>query len=365
MGTRPLTLGWYISRRFMITVAVIFLSCLMLIFLVDFIDLLRRGSSVDEASVFRLAELAIFRVPSRSEQVLPFAVLIATIATYLGLSSKSELVVARSVGLSVWQFLMPSLISAFLIGVIAITLFNPFSAYLKEQFLRMEAEVFGGSSMVFSSSGSGVWLRQDGIDGQTVFHARHAVDKGTELRNLTIFAFNHDGAYVERLESESAILRNNYWELSDVWILSGDREPQHHDSYSVSTYLTATQVQESFSDPETVSFWDLPKFVELASRAGLSATGYQMQYQQLLARPFYLCAMVLIAATTSLRVFRFGNVGRMVLGGVLVGFLLFIISKLLGDLGKAGLLNPVFAAWSPGIVGALAGLSILLYQEDG
>jgi lipopolysaccharide export system permease protein len=103
----------------------------------------------------------------------------------------------------------------------------------------------------------------------------------------------------------------------------------------------------------------------LAENAGLAAAGYRVQYYQLLAQPFYLAAMVILAASVSLRSFRFGGVQRMVLGGVLVGFLLYVMSKVIGDLSKAGVLSPVIAAGLPPLAGGLTGLMMLLHQEDG
>jgi lipopolysaccharide export system permease protein len=75
--------------------------------------------------------------------------------------------------------------------------------------------------------------------------------------------------------------------------------------------------------------------------------------------------MVLIAAAVSLRFFRFGGVARMVLAGVASGFVLYISTKLIEDLGAAGILSTVAAAWSPSIIGGLLGILALLYQEDG
>ena len=82
----------------------------------------------------------------------------------------------------------------------------------------------------------------------------------------------------------------------------------------------------------------------LAENAGLAAVGYRLQYYQLLAQPFYLAAMVLLAAAVSLRLFRFGGVQKMVLGGIAAGFLLYVLSKVTGDLSKAGLMPPLVAA---------------------
>jgi lipopolysaccharide export system permease protein len=75
--------------------------------------------------------------------------------------------------------------------------------------------------------------------------------------------------------------------------------------------------------------------------------------------------MVLIAACFSLRFFRFGGVARMAAGGVAAGFVLYVATKFIGDLGGAGLLRAPVAARSPGIVASMLGVLVLLHQEDG
>ena len=112
-------------------------------------------------------------------------------------------------------------------------------------------------------------------------------------------------------------------------------------------------------------FWQLSTYIELARTRGVAAAGYRLQYYQLLAQPFYLVAMVLLAAAVSLRFFRFGGVQKVVLGGIGAGFVLYVMAKITGDLSKAGLMGPMAAAGLPPAVGAVTGLIALLYQEDG
>ena len=131
------------------------------------------------------------------------------------------------------------------------------------------------------------------------------------------------------------------------------------------TTLTLAQVRNSFSTPETVSFWQLPSYIRSSESSGFATSGYRLQYHKLLAKPFLLAAMVMLAASVSLRFFRFGGVQKMVLSGVGAGFLLYILSKVTEDLSKAELMHPLAAAWLPVCVGGLAGFLALLYQEDG
>ena len=136
-------------------------------------------------------------------------------------------------------------------------------------------------------------------------------------------------------------------------------------TYRLSTNLTLGQVRESLATPDTVSFWSLPQYIKLAEESGLGAAGYKLQYQLLIARPFLLAAMVLLAASVSLRFFRFGGVTKMVLSGVIAGFLLYVLSKVTEDISKAELMHPVAAAWLPVFAGGLTGILALLFLEDG
>jgi len=99
--------------------------------------------------------------------------------------------------------------------------------------------------------------------------------------------------------------------------------------------------------------------------AGGNHLPYLVQFHTLLATPVFLIAMVLIAASVSLQFVRFGQAGKMILGGILSGFVLYTITSLITSLGSNGIVPPAVAAWSPACVAILFGMSILLHQEDG
>ena len=103
----------------------------------------------------------------------------------------------------------------------------------------------------------------------------------------------------------------------------------------------------------------------MAENAGLSASGYRLQYQKLLARPFLLAAMVLLAAAFSLRFFRLGGVQKMVLGGIASGFLIYVMLQAhrRSEQGRTDQSRDRGLAADAGR--RTAGFVALLYQEDG
>lgn len=358
------TLARYFGLRFLSAVLVVFGGIFALVALIDYIELMRRAGDIPNVSAALVAKTSLYRVPQVVERILPFCILIGAMSCYLNLSRRLELVVARSAGLSAWQFVTPALAVAFTLGIVATTVYNPISAILQERSKRFEAELFGKTTNAPRRGGS-FWVSQRTDDGQTIINAAGSRAQGINLNGVSIFGFDVDGHFKQRIEARAAVLEPGAWRLRDARIYALGVLPVDQAEYRLKTSLTPEQVRESFATPETVPFWELPQYIQIAEHAGLVAAGYKLQFQKLLARPFLLAAMVLLAAAVSLRFFRFGGVQKMVLSGVAAGFLLYVLSKVTEDLSKAELMHPVAAAWLPVLVGGVTGFSALLYQEDG
>jgi len=359
------TLSRYFAMRFLASVIGSFFGVVALAAMIDYVELMRRGEEWPNATAWVLAKISLYRVPQLAERIMPFSVLIGAMSSYLNLSRRNELTVARAAGVSAWQFLAPAVIAAFVFGTVATTVYNPIASILHERSKRLEADMQGENLSALQESSSGFWVRQKSSDGAVIINASTSREQGAQLGGVSIYTLDASGHFQQRIEAKSAALQDGYWQLEDARIYSLRKAPDLEPNYKLPTNLTLEQVRESFATPETVPFWQLPTYIDLADRAGLLAAGYRLQYQQLLARPFLLAAMVLLAASVSLRFFRFGGVQKMVLSGISAGFLVFVLSKITEDMSKSDLLSPLAAAWIPVVIGGLTGFVALLYQEDG
>jgi lipopolysaccharide export system permease protein len=358
-----MTLGRYFGMRFLVTVLAVFCGVVFLVALLDSVELMRRTSSNEAATALTVIKLSFFRVPMIAERIMPFCALVGAMSCYLNLSRRNELVVARAAGISAWEFTAPAVIVALALGVAATLVYNPVAANLQERAKRYEIEIFGRRD--FGQQEAGFWVRQKSPDGQSIINARNSRDQGLRLNGVTIFTFDQQGRFQDRIEADVAVLKEGAWELRQARVYPSNSPPSVHETYPLKTNLSREQVRETFATPETLTVWELPEYIRLAENAGLAAASYRLQYQKLLSRPFLLASMVLLAAAFSLRFARMGGVQKMVLGGVLSGFLLYVLSKITEDMSKTELLSPVTAAWAPVLIGGLTGFLVLLYQEDG
>lgn len=359
------TLGRYFAKRTFLAVATIFAIAFLIVFLFDFLDMVRANVDRPTFSWSTALAASLFRIPAFSEQVLPFATLFGVMAALLALSRKLELVVARAAGISVWQFLAPPIGVALVLGIVSTTAYNPLAAHLKGRSEVLQTQLAGNAQHRADDAMREVWLRQNGEDGESIVHARQATDRGLHLSGVTMQTFDERGHFHSRIEAAKADHESGHWRLDDATVFRAGQAPEHRDTLLVATRLKAEQIGESLTEPDTVSFWALPSFIEAARAAGLPAFQFELQYQLLLARPLLLVAMVLIAATVSLGVFRFGNIGGMILGGVAAGFVLYVAGEVARGMGGAGIVPPLIAAWTPAVVASSIGFTVLLHQEDG
>ena len=359
------TLSGYITRQFLASIVMVFVVLLGLVFLIDSVELLRRTGNRNQAGMGTIIEMALLRIPFMSQKIIPFAVLFGGMLSLTRLTRSNELVVARASGVSVWQFLLPGLSLALVIGGLIITLFNPLASATTWRYEQLEAKYMRGQTSLLAVSSSGLWLREAGESGQTVVHALRISQEEMTLHDTTFYLYEGIDQFARRIDAETATLEDGYWDLKNVLISAPNKITEARETFRLDTSMTINQIQESFAPPETMSFWNLPGFIKTLEAAGFSAIKHRIHWHSILAIPMLLCAMVLIAATFSLRLTRRGGTGLLVVGGLFAGFFLFFMTDVVLALGMSGSIPVILAAWAPAGVFTLLGLAMLLHLEDG
>ena len=361
------TLSVYIGRNFLGSFFVLFGLFLLLIFLFDTVELLRRSAAKPEITFSMVMKMALLKLPHMSQQTFPFAVLFGGMAAFWRLTRSHELVITQAAGVSVWQFLLPVLGIAFLLGLFQIGILNPLASTTITRYERIEAVNLKGHKSFLALSKNGLWLRQANADGQSVVHSRFVLQKNkdVELRDVVVFNYKDNDRFIGRLDAEKALLEDGFWHLTNAWVHTPEKPPRLEKDYWLATDLTLNRIQDSFAPPETMSFWDLPSFIGTLEKAGFTAVRHRLYWHSLLASPLMMCAMVLIAATFTLRYTRQGG-GTFVIGaGVLTGFILYLFTDIVFALGLSDSIPVTLAAWTPVGVATLLGLATLLHLEDG
>lgn len=363
----PVTLSFYIGRQFLLSIGIVFSVVIALIIMIDSIEIIRRSYNKN-VPLTAVIELVLLKLPDMIQQILPFAILLGSILTFTRLTRTYELIVVRAAGVSVWQFLMPTIIIALTLGAFLITTFNPLSAAVLSRYESVEAKYLSNSPQsMLAVSSSGLWLREKdaATDERRVLHALKLRQHDMVLHDVTLFMFKDGDTFTRRIDAEQAQLVNGQWKLEDVILTAPSKIAERFDEYYIDTTIIIEQLQDSFASPETISFWELPSFIETLQDTGFSALKHQLHWHTILVSPFLFCAMVFIAAVFSFRLPRRGRVGFLIVGGIMTGFLFYYLSGLVSALGESGNIPIILAAWGPVTITSIISIAILLHMEDG
>lgn len=363
-------LHFYIARRFLANFFGVFILLGISTFLLEVVENLRRfaGKDIETGAIFRLTLLSI---PTALHAILPMITAFATISLFISLSRSSELVVARASGRSAMRSLWSPVITALLLGVLAVGILNPIAAATSREKEAQFNRIKSGNDSALTVSEEGLWLRQGNAEGQTVIRAAHADLDGTVLSGVSFLALGPDGGPAYRVEAQNASLVRGAWELKQVkfWRLDGpsnpEREAEYFDEYRLDSDLTPDQIRDSFGTPSAISFWDLPGFIKRLESAGFSALAHQAWFQSQLALPFTMVAMVMVAAAFTLRHTRMGRTGVMIFLATICGFALSFVGNFATIMAENGKIPAALSAWGPPSAAILLSLGLLLHLEDG
>lgn len=355
----------YLVKEFTLKFLVFVFILLGIVFLFDVIELIRRGSDIEGMSLGTLLTIALYKLPDVGQQILPFAVLFSAIATLRSLSDRRELVCIRSAGLSVWQFLLPLLSVTLMSSLIYIAVLNPLVAASLAKYETLNNLYFGDGMETITVLNEGLWLRQQDETGNFILKAKELDAQSWTLKDVSIYFFDNNNSHLQRIDATTALLKPKEWVFQDVSVYKNGAMPNILPSLSLSTTLTAQIITESFSNPQTLSFWRLPYFIASMDSTGLDTTEMRIYYQSLLSMPLLLTAMIFVAAIATLRTARVATLLPIISGGLGLGFLIFFTSSFLRALGMGHEIPIIMAVWTTPILVILLSVAFLAQMEDG
>lgn len=370
------TLGNYLARVYVLNLLFLLAALLGVIYLFDTVELIRRANKSDDVPMSLVLQMGLLKLPEVGQILFPFAILFSAMFTFWQLNRRSELVVLRSAGFSVWQFLLPLIVIVTLVGGLQLTVINPVGALLISKYQQLENRYLKHQESSVALFQEGLWLRQstDGAileqgdeveKGYVIVHAKKVQSPDWTLSDVTVFYFGQNDQLLTRLDAPSALLEDERWVFKQAKLHRPGIPPLTKREVVLPTKLTVSDIEDSFSSPESVSFWSLPGHIQTLEQTGFGADRLRVHFHSLLSQPLLFIAMVLLAATVSIRPPRFGGVLGLIALGVGIGFFTFFMSSYLQALGASQQLPPSLAAWSPAMICFLLGITALLSLEDG
>lgn len=356
----------YIAQKFIKSISLLFLIILTIIILISSLEIIKNIHG-KEVALDIIIKLILFKCPSIIHKAFPFITLLGSIYCFYQLNKSSELIIARSVGISAWGFIKPTIFVIFIIGVVEITIFNPIAASLLSKHEKLVVKYLKGNLNVsiISNNEKNIWLREQNQFNNFIIEAKSLYHKELILYDVNFFLLDINGNFYQRIHAKSASLANGYWLLEQVNLFNSANLRSDYQDYKIKTELNLNNIQDSFASADTISFWELTSFIKTLTAAGFSAKKYYLSFYSALIRPIFLCAMVLIAISFSLVSPKNNYLNISIAAGIIIGFTIYILSNITSALGLAGKLPISLSVSAPVIITLFLAITLIFHYEDG
>lgn len=360
-------------RQFLAWFSIILGALICIISLFEIIELLRRsvGRQVDFSI---LIEILLLKLPSYIHMLSPFVIFFATVLLLWRLNSSYQIVMIRTNGQTIFQLLKPLLWMVIVIEGINLILIHPLNTQVLSRLEVLEKDVFQNTTSKMRSNSlavleNGLWFKETPAPNQErIIHAKKFDSNGHFLEDVEIYEINPKNNFlIEHTKADSLEISEGQLFLKDphiLWNHKKNHKEIQKTPLSLQTTLTLEDIYNQTIPPESLSLWDLPKFMKVLEQSGLSTFRYQFYAWSQLSRIPYSMAMVLLAATFCIRLPRRGG-ALFVLGiGLIFGLIVYFLSDIIKAFGLTHKIPMHLAIWSLPLIVGLLSSSRLLHLEE-
>ena len=299
----------------------------------------------------------IWGAPSYLYDILPVAALIGSVLGLGALASNSELIVMRSVGISLWRIVGWVMRSALLLIVMSFVLSEWVIPYTNEKAQSIKKQ----RSVAALGEVKGYWSRE----GQRFIYIDYANSQG-QLRNIQAIDFDQNYRLQSFVTAEKGqFLKDGQWTLDkshQVDLLAqGNAIKTDHEQQALGLALQPKYVHMVTLDPDDLSPSQLISFMQYLSEYSQVPKTYELAFWKKVTSPFALITLVLIACSFIFGPLRQQSMGFRLVIALFTGLGFFYLQDFLGYASLVYAPSPAWFVLLPILLMFAAG-SYLLYR---
>ena len=288
--------------------------------------------------------------PNLLHNMLPFIVLLSGIWFFLKIKKSDEVTAMKiSVMANFSIIVIPCLISIML-GIIFITSVSPITSILVKKYEMIKGSYERDKSYLAAITENGIWIKEKKLEKNIIIRSSNLENES--LKNVTIYEFDENHNFIQRIEAMSANISSLKWSLENVKIINADGKIFQEDAddiFYISTY-NIEKIKSLYSNLDSISFWNIENEIKLLEERGYSTKQMETKFQRSLSFPFFLLAMTLLSGVFTLGIqFKENNLTYVFIA-IVTCVLIYYFNDFSAALGRTEKLAVEVAVWMPIII---------------
>ena len=339
----------YLVVEFSISLFIFFSIFLSLIYLSTFIEelIFFREKQLEGNLYFKVLLLSLIKLPTIVITMSPFVFLFSGIFFFVKLLRNNEVAPISLSGLSNnFIVLVPSVYS-FIIGIMLIFILTPISSQFSRYYENFKQKYSDNKNLIIISE-TGIWLKeQRDLHSYIIRTDDNKNKKYKILKNISIYKFNMNNEFIERIEGSEVNINKNIWLIKNVKKLDLNGESQNLSTYIFETKINLDELIKFYENSNTFSVWDIPKEIKKIRERGYIGQELFIKLNKFLSLPFFLFSMIFLSKFFTLDItYRFNNFIYAFIG-IICGIAVYYLTDLSIAMGKSGKIPLILAVWMP------------------
>lgn len=306
----------------------------------------------------------LYQLPVVAQQMLPAAILLATIITLSLMARNRELITIRSCGISLIRLTYPLILLSFCFTIMLFFLNETVLPPVHEKINRIwQVEVMKKPLNAFFRNEK-IWYRGKRV----IYHIDYYDQQRLTLYGITIYRFSPDFELVVRVDA-----RRGEWNGKNWIFLNGIIQKRKPDgSFQVNRFekreLNFPETPEDLvitvRKPEEMNLRDLRAYTSRLRMEGYDASRLEVDMQAKISFPFVCVVMTLVGIPLSVRSEKRGGVAAGIGLGICVAFLYWMLYSVSITSGQSNILPPLVAGWLANAVFLASGTLLLVTMKQ-
>lgn len=312
-------------------------------------------------SFWVVSRLLIYRIPEVIGLTLPMAALLSALLGFTKLSSNSEIVALKSMGISFGRILRPVIVSSVVVALCTslwTEFITPYTTLAATNL--MQYEILKNQTKLVKEK---MFLRdeQNGMLRRVFYVEKLDVHDG-RLEGIVVQEFGENGRLNRISTAPSGEWKEGQWWIDDGQVFEIDERGSVNliakfGRQILALSLSPADLERSTRNPLDMSvreLWAHIKQAAMMEGTNISALLVTLHYK--ISIPWASVVLALLGASLGARVRARSGGGASFGLSVLIVFGYYLLMSLCRALGDIGNLPPLFAAWAPNLVFLTVGI---------
>ena len=307
--------------------------------------------------------LSLSYVPTLILELLPFIIFLSSMFYFLHLRASKDLLSIKVFGYSNIKIIFILSSFSFLFGLLVLFAINPVTSSLIRYYETEKAQYTRDVDHLISINRNGVWIKENNKLGYNIINAETLNNEF--LEEISIYVFDNNHTLLRRLESKSALITKNPWQMKKVYIYDTVLgNATFFENYDFQTDKTVDKIYSLYKNLNTISFLDLIINYSQLNEKGYSKKKLNEKINRFISLPVFLFLMVVLAS-----IFTIGSLKKKqnffyVMVSILTCVAVFYFKDLSVALGQTDRISIAMSVWMPILViGLFCSIGVIQINE--